>query len=126
MLKPQVLLCFTLFSAASACPIKPGFVANGQVTDNLRLVPVCGTIPNELKVLPEGTTWLETFAFSPSANNNIKLLTLKAALRTKGYTQFNEGKNGKDEIYQFAKGDRYVVLSTLSYKGARFLRIAGN
>ena len=126
MLKHQVFLCFTLFSAAAACPVKPGFVANGQVVDNLRLVPVCGQVPKELSVRPEGTTWLEIFAFSPSATNNIKLLTLKAALRARGYTQFNEGKKGRDELYQFAKGNKYVVLSTLSYNGARFLHVAGN
>ena len=126
MPKLYTLLCLLLTSAASACPIKTGFVANGQIVDTTRLVPVCGALPEELKTLPEATRWSEIFVFSPSATNTVKLIALKAAVRRNGYTQFNEAKEGVNEIYQFSKANQYIVISTLNYKGARFLRIAGN
>lgn len=122
----HALFFFLLASLATACPIKTGFVANGQMVDNTRLVPVCGTLPAEMKVLPEATTWSELFVFSRSATNNVKLISLKASIRRNGYTQFNEMKVNGEELYQFSKGNQYIVLSTFTYKGARFLRVAGN
>lgn len=126
MPKNQILLGFFLASSATACPIQAGYMANGQIVDTVHLIPVCGTLPSEMKTLPESTKWSEIYAFSPTKTNDIKLVSIKASLRKNGYTQFRESKNESNEIYQFSKGNQYIVLSTFTYKGARFLRVAGS
>lgn len=127
MIKKTLLFVFLLvFSVSLACPIKPGFVANGLIRDTVRLIPMCGKLPPGLLQVPEGVTWHELYGFGTTPTQKLKLVTLNAAIRAQGFKQVNTSKTDKLEVYQYAKDDKTVSILIYPYKTALFLSISGN
>ena len=128
-MKKLISLCvFALASAAVACPVKSGYIANGIVRNVLKpkeFVPMCSLQATLQKQFFSTMRWTEVYGVENSNLGRLNIAYVITALKEKGFKQVASQPTEKGNVWRFDKGSQVVMVMTAANGPVIFLAIAG-
>ncbi|MGY2892527.1 hypothetical protein [Deinococcus sp. UYEF24] len=104
-------LTLLLTTTALACPVKAGYVANGQFKNTTGLVPQCSAafkkIAAEVKVGEYGEIYKTTFDLKGA----LAIKKLSGLLTSNGWKQTGASNKGQNKALVFDKGTKQTVIA---------------
>ena len=98
-------------SVAGACPVRPGFFADGQYKDTTGLTPQCTPAFRKLAAQVKPTEYGEIYRTTPDMDGGLKVLKAAELLVSHGWKKVNMPNVGKSRMFGFQKGGKQIVIS---------------
>lgn len=124
-MKKLLLLAALTLPAALACPVKPGYVANGLFRDASHTTPICGPLYLAFQHNMAGVKWTEMYALDPNRAGDLQAERILAAIQKSGYRSVKAQKTARSQAYQFQRG-AHTITAVVGQSGpVRYLGLAG-
>ena len=124
MKKQVVTVLLALLPLASACPVKPGYIANGVVEDIPKMTPLC-EVNTTVKALVDGARWVEVWGTSSDKKGVQNVAYVIAALHQKGWRLTAEQPTQEGKVYRFEKGTQIIAMLLTISDPDVFITLAG-
>ncbi|WP_407569053.1 hypothetical protein [Deinococcus altitudinis] len=107
----RIVLALLLLSSAAACPVKPGFFANGQYRDTTGLTPQCTPAFRKLAAQVKPTEYSEIYRIDTDMEGGLKVLAAAQLLVSNGWRKVDMPGGGKSRAFGFEKGGKRIVIT---------------
>ncbi|EYB68187.1 hypothetical protein DEIPH_ctg025orf0019 [Deinococcus phoenicis] len=125
MKKLLLLAAPLLASAALACPVKQGYIANGLFKDASQTTPICGPLYLAFKNSLSGAKWTEMYALAADRTGQGQAERILAGIQKSGYKKVRAQKGPRNETYQFQRGSHFITAVIGISGPTRYLGLAG-
>ena len=105
-LLPMALLA----SSAAACPVKAGFLANGQFKDTTGLTPQCSPAFKKLSKDVKPGEYGEFYKTNLNAAGGLKVARAFNLFRANGWKAGGVQRKGNNKVYSFTKAGKQTVM----------------
>jgi len=104
---PTALL---LTTTALACPVRAGYVADGQFKDTTGLLPQCSVSFRKLASEVKPGEYGEMYRTTLNVAGGIRVAKAFNLFRANGWKLAGVQRNGDDATYSFTKGGKQTVM----------------
>lgn len=106
-----VLSVALLFASATACPVKTGYVANGQFKNTTGLVPLCTPAFKKLTTEVKAGEYEESYKTTFDLKGALAIRKLSGLLTSTGWKQTGASNKGQNKTLVFDKGSQQTVIA---------------
>ncbi|MGY2892721.1 hypothetical protein [Deinococcus sp. UYEF24] len=125
-MKRTVLAFLLLLSSTAACPVKPGFFANGQYRDTTGLVPQCTPAFRKLAAQVKPTQYSEIYRITTDMEGGLKVLAAAELLVSNGWKKIDMPSVGTSRVFGFQKGGKQIVLTVRHETDSSLVVVTGD
>jgi len=114
MMKKRMMITAALgvvLSTATACPVKAGYVANGQFKNTTGLVPLCTPAFKKIATEVKAGEYEESYKTTFDLKGALAIRKLSGLLTSNGWKQTGASDKGQNKTLIFDKGTKQTVIA---------------
>lgn len=120
-----ILAVLALASGALACPVKPGYVANGLFKNTSKAAPICGPLYQAFKYSLVGVKWTEMYEVKNGRVGNLRTADFLALIQKRGYRNVKRKISARSQVYLFQRRNNSITAVIGFSAGGSYLGLAG-